>query len=81
MIRTVKPAWASRPHPILVATSLGALAFALMLALTPIGSLLGFVALPAALLAVIVGLTIGYLASAEALKRCALASPDRRLAS
>jgi Mg2+-importing ATPase len=71
-IRTAGPAWKSRAHPVLVATSLGALALALLVALTPAGSIFGFVALPAPILAGIAGLTILYLAAAEGLKRFAL---------
>jgi Mg2+-importing ATPase len=71
-IRTPGPAWRSRPHPVLVATSLGALALALMLALTPAGAFFGFVPLPAPLLAAIAGVTLLYLIAAEVLKRFAL---------
>ena len=46
VIGTARPLWASRPHPALVVTSLGALGGALILALTPLGGFVGFVALP-----------------------------------
>ncbi len=72
IIRTAKPLWHSRPHPILIATSLGALAVALALALTPLGAIIGFVALPAPILASITAITIVYLAAAEGLKRFAV---------
>ena len=72
MIRTAQPFWASRPHPVLVATSLGALAVALIVALTPLGSIVGFVPLPASILVAIAGVTLIYLASAEALKHVAV---------
>jgi Mg2+-importing ATPase len=66
-IRTHRPAWrAAWPHPALVATSLSALA------LGPLAALFGFMPLPGALLAVIGGLVVGYLALAELLKRFAL---------
>jgi Mg2+-importing ATPase len=72
VIRTAKPFWASRPNPILAATSLGSLAFALLLALTPLGEPFGFVGLPAELGAAITGLVVSYLLLAEWLKRYAL---------
>lgn len=72
VIRTAKPLWVSRPHPVLVATSLGALAVALLLSLTPLGGYVGFVAVPLPILASIVGISIAYLAAAEGLKRIAM---------
>lgn len=72
IIRTAKPIWASRPDPVLAATSLGALAVALALALTPLGGFIGFVPLPPALLAAILGVSAVYLACAEMLKGAAL---------
>ncbi|CAA2137132.1 magnesium-translocating P-type ATPase [Hyphomicrobium sp. ghe19] len=77
IIRTAQPFWVSRPHPVLVTTSLGALAVALMVALTPQGGIVGFVPLPASILAAITGITLLYLASAEALKHVAV-SPQRQ---
>ncbi len=65
----------------LVATSLGALAVALALALTPAGAFVGFVALPLPILAAIAGVSIAYLVAAELLKRLAMrprAGPRRR---
>ncbi|WP_336801026.1 magnesium-translocating P-type ATPase [Kaistia sp. MMO-174] len=80
IIRTAKPAWTSRAHPVLVATSLGGLAVALLLALTPLGHFIGFVALPAPLLATIVAIVVLYLVAAEMLKRIAMrqVGPARR---
>jgi len=72
IIRTVRPAWSSRPHPALVATSLGGLAVALTVALTPAGAVFGFVALPWPILAAIAGLVLGYLAAAELIKPLAI---------
>ena len=77
LIRTSAPAWRSRPNPILVATSLGALAAALLLALTPIGTAFGFAPLPRSLLIAMGGLVVLYLAAAEMLKRVAMAPPQR----
>ena len=72
LIRTAAPAWTSRPHPRLVATSLGALAAALLLALSPLGHWFGFVPLGAPVLLAIAALVVAYLAAAEALKHTAL---------
>ena len=72
VIRTARPFWASRPNFVLTATSLSALAAALVLALTPAGHFAGFVSLPLPILAAIVIITIIYLAAAEALKPLAL---------
>jgi Mg2+-importing ATPase len=77
VIRTVKPLWASRAHPVLVATSLGALALALLLVLTPLGGLVGFVALPPVILLAIAGVSLAYLACAEVLKHVAMAPGHR----
>lgn len=77
LIRTSAPAWRSRQNPILVATSLGALAVALLLALTPIGTAFGFAPLPGSLLLAMGGLVVLYLAAAEMLKRVAMAPPRR----
>jgi len=75
LIRTAGPAWrATPPHRVLVATSLGALALALALALGPFAGVFGFAPLPGALLAAIGGLVVLYLACAEGLKRVAVRS-------
>ena len=75
IIRTARPFWASWPHPALAGTSLGALAVALALALTPLGGFAGFVPLPVSLLIAVAAVSLLYLASAEALKRAAIAPP------
>ncbi|MBY0560474.1 magnesium-translocating P-type ATPase [Hyphomicrobium sp.] len=80
IIRTAHPFWASRPHPVLVSTSLGALAVALIVALTPLGGIVGFVPLPASILAAVTGVTLLYLASAEALKHVAVTPPRQKKA-
>jgi len=71
-IRSAKPLWMSRPNPVLVATSLGALSVALLLALTPVGRVFGFVPLPPLVLFAIATISVAYLAMAEALKRRAM---------
>jgi P-type Mg2+ transporter len=73
LIRTTAPAWTSRAHPVLVATSFGALATALFLPLSPLGGQLGFTGLPWTLVGVIAVLVVAYLGAAEFLKRLALA--------
>jgi Mg2+-importing ATPase len=71
VIRTARPCWTSRPHPWLAATSLGALAVALILALTPLGGFAGFVPPSASILAALAVISAAYLAVAEALKHVA----------
>ncbi|SIP88499.1 magnesium-translocating P-type ATPase [Bosea sp. TND4EK4] len=78
VIRTTLRCWRSRPHPALVFTSLGALVLALVLALTPVGSALGFVAIPSSWLFSIGVIAIAYLSLAEALKRTAMSGISRR---
>ena len=43
VIRTARPFWSARPHRLLVVASLGALGCAIAVALSPLGSLFGFV--------------------------------------
>jgi hypothetical protein len=77
LIRTAAPVWRSRAHPALIATSLGALAVAVALALSPAGRVLGFAPLPWPVIAAITGLVIFYLAAAEHLKRFAVGEAER----
>lgn len=74
VIRTARPAWTSRPHGALIATSLGGLAAALILPFGPWGHLLGFKPPSLALFGALALLVLGYLMSAEALKRSVLKS-------
>jgi Mg2+-importing ATPase len=69
VIRSARPVWASRPHRLLVASSLGALATACVLALTPAGAVFGFAAPPAAVLATMLAVSSGYLIAAELVKQ------------
>jgi Mg2+-importing ATPase len=70
LIRSHGRVWTARaPHPALVATSLCALAAAVALALGPWGPMLGFAPLSGAPLGAVAALVVGYLSSAEALKR------------
>ncbi len=72
VIRTAAPCWRSRPHRLLVLTSLGALAAALILALTPLGHPFGFVAVPGPVLLSILAIAACYLVLAELLKPLAM---------
>jgi len=78
VIRTAGPCWRSRPNRFLVVTSVGALAFALVLALTPLGHPLGFVALPVPVLLGILAIAVVYLAFAEMLKPRAMRTRGNR---
>jgi Mg2+-importing ATPase len=71
IIRTQGPAWLSRAHPVLTATSLGGLAAALVLVAFPVGKALGFVAMPPIIWLVMIVFVVAYLASAEFTKRFA----------
>ena len=74
LIRSRRLPWrANLPHPVLIATSLGALAIAAMLAAGPFRSHFGFAPLPADLAVAMVLITVAYLVVAEAAKRLALA--------
>ncbi len=68
VIRTWAPAWTSRANVVLVVTSLGALAGACVIALTPVGHAFSFVAIPTQLLLTIAVIVIVYLGAAEAIK-------------
>ncbi|CAN5270822.1 magnesium-translocating P-type ATPase [soil metagenome] len=72
VIRTARPAWASRPHVALTVTALTGLAVALVLPFLPWAALLGFAAPTAAVIGAIVLLVLAYLAGAELLKRFAI---------
>jgi Mg2+-importing ATPase len=74
VIRTMRPAWASRPHVALTVTALTGLAAALALPLLPWGGLLGFAVPGAIMIGAIALLVAAYLASAELIKRHALRS-------
>jgi Mg2+-importing ATPase len=80
LIRTRGHCWASRPHPLLVATSLGALLGALLLVLGPLRGWLGFVPLTPGLGLALGAIVAGYLVAAEVLKRLALGRWPHRAA-
>ncbi len=79
LIRSRRMPWrANRPHATLIATSLGALAAGVALALGPWGRLFGFTTPPMTLMATIVAITATYLAAAEVAKRVAVPYPPNR---
>ncbi|MHB2169995.1 magnesium-translocating P-type ATPase [Alsobacter sp. R-9] len=77
LIRTAGRPWASRPHPALVATSLGAISAGLFAALGPAAPYLGFAPLPLKLLGAIAALVVAYLCAAELLKGFAMRARNR----
>jgi Mg2+-importing ATPase len=69
VIRTrVVPFYASRPSPLLLASTVSVVAVACILPFTVIGSIFGFVRPPASFFAVMVGLVAGYLVLVELVK-------------
>jgi Mg2+-importing ATPase len=75
VIRTWAHPWTSRANAALVATSLGALAVACAIALTPIGHAFNFVAVPMPLLLAVAAIVIVYLSAAEVIKGAARDRP------
>ncbi len=73
VIRSYRPVWASRAHPALVASSLGALLVSLAIVSTKLGAAFDFVAMPWTMVGAIAALVIAYLVSAELLKKFARA--------
>ncbi len=69
VIRTRRSPLASRPHPALVATSLGVLLVALALPFTALGTFFGFRPLPGGYFAILALLVAAYLVLVEAVKR------------
>jgi Mg2+-importing ATPase len=65
VIRTRGSFFRSSPSPLLIASSLGTIAVALMLPYTPIGALLHFTPLPPLLLCVLTAITAVYLLAAD----------------
>jgi len=68
VIRTHAAASTSLPHPVLIATSLAALAAAPILVLSPTATALGFVSVPSRLAVTIVVIVLAYLVCAELAK-------------
>ena len=80
VIRTRGSPLKSRPHPALMASSVGMVVLALGLIYSPLGSFLGFVRLPAAFMAALALLTAAYLFLAEAVKQVFYRRLDKRIA-
>ncbi|HEU5320350.1 MAG TPA: magnesium-translocating P-type ATPase [Methylomirabilota bacterium] len=68
VVRTRRPFFRSRPGPVLLASTLGVCALTFALPFLPFAALLGFTALPAAVLGVLVGITVAYVAATELTK-------------
>ena len=71
IIRTRGLAWMSSANPLLVASSIGALAAAFAIVPSPLGTYFGFVGMPTTMLFAIAALVIVYLGAAEFTKRFA----------
>jgi len=69
VVRTRRPFYRSRPGRFLLASTIALVAVALLLPSLPGVSALGFVPLPPVMLAVIVGITLAYVAATEIQKR------------
>lgn len=86
IIRTRGNPFKSRPHPLLAISSLLVVAAAVALPFTPVGAWFGFVPVPPLLLAVLLPMTLGYLAVVQMVKfwfyrmhPLTSASPTRRI--
>jgi Mg2+-importing ATPase len=77
VIRTNGRPWKALPRPILVATSLGALLFAIVLPFTPLAGIFGFQTPPLAMTLGIGLVVLVYLTCAELFKRLAIREPLR----
>jgi Mg2+-importing ATPase len=77
LIRTGRPFWKDRPHPVLTLSSLGALAVALVLPFTPLARTLQFQPPPVAAMLALAAVVALYLMAAELLKRWAMSSGRR----
>jgi P-type Mg2+ transporter len=69
IIRTRRSPWRSRPSSLLAATSLGVVALAVALPLTPLGGRLGFVRPPLTFFLILVAMIVAYLVGVEVVKR------------
>ncbi len=69
VIRTRASPLASRPHPLLVVTSLAVVACATLLPWTPAGAALGFVRLPLDFFAILAVMVVAYLGAVEGVKQ------------
>ena len=81
VIRTRGRPWQSRPHPLLAALSVGVVAVGLMITLTPLGSLFGFVLPPPGFYLFLIVTVAAYLLLVEAVKRLYYRKTGRTWAS
>jgi len=77
VLRTRERPWRSRPHRLLVGGAAAVILLAVAVPYSPLAAPLGFVPLPASLLAAIGGLGLAYLACAEIAKRHFIARGKR----
>ena len=68
VLRTRRNPLKSRPHPLLITTSVAVVGLAVLLPFTPVGAWFGFVPPSAAFLFAIAGLTVSYLLLAQGAK-------------
>ena len=73
VIRTRGRPWKTRPHPLLVSLSIGVVAVGILIPLSPLGPLFGFVVPPPAFYLFLVGTVGAYLLLVEAVKRTCMA--------
>jgi Mg2+-importing ATPase len=69
VIRTRGLPWRTRPHPLLAGLSIGAVAVGILIPMTPLGALFGFVLPPPAFYAFLAAAVAAYLLLVEAVKR------------
>ncbi len=69
VIRTRGSPWHSRPHPLLASLSIGVVAVGLVIALSPLGGLFGFVMPPAGFYLFLIVTVAAYLLLVEAVKQ------------
>ena len=69
VVRTRRSPWRSRPHPLLTGLTIGVVAMGLVIPLTPIGELFGFVAPPASFYLFVAATVAAYLLLVEHVKQ------------
>lgn len=72
LIRTRGRPWRDTPNPVLITSTLGALALALIIPFSPFGAWFGFRTPPVIVTLALVGIVVAYLACAELLKPLAI---------
>ena len=73
VIRTRGPSWQSKPHPLLATLSIGVAAAGIVIPLSPLGPLFGFVVPPASFFVFLAVTVTVYLALVEVVKRACMA--------